>query len=348
MPGDRGVGRVDHVRVAARERPRDPRVDGAEAQVALAAFVELIQQPSDLGGRHVRRDADALALQYQAVDDGAQVLPAEAGADGFAAGAVPHDRRRPLIGDADAVDLAHLGERSQRGVARRVGHRVRVELDLAGLGRLAAACRRGAAPARLRRRRRPTSAPRLVPTSTTRTFVTGGSPCRRAAPPRQPSAVPICSITSAISAAERLKSPTSACTSSAAIKTAASPAAAARRAVRDGRRRAVTRSGVAAERRAEHQAADEDEPRQRVVASTRQHLREHVRGADEHQHAERAAPHRDVVQPLRYCQGTRPHGVSGKNLPGLRMPLGSSDRLIDAQHVVRRLTHARRRGSVRG
>ena len=62
------------------------------------------------------------ACEHEAVADGAQVLPAEAGADRLAGGAVPHDGRRPLVGDADAVDRAGLGQRAAGDVEGGGGH----------------------------------------------------------------------------------------------------------------------------------------------------------------------------------------------------------------------------------
>ena len=65
-----------------------------------AVGVGQVEEVAELGGRRVRRHADAVALQHQAGADGAQVLPADGRADGLAGGPVPHDRRRPLVGDA--------------------------------------------------------------------------------------------------------------------------------------------------------------------------------------------------------------------------------------------------------
>jgi hypothetical protein len=62
--------------------------------------------PRQLGGRLVRREPQALAGQREALDDRAQVLPAEGRADGLAAGPVPDDGGGPLVGDAHGVDRA--------------------------------------------------------------------------------------------------------------------------------------------------------------------------------------------------------------------------------------------------
>ena len=86
------------------------RVDGAEAEVAGAVGVGLVEEVGELGGRRVGGDADAVGLQHEAGADGAQVLPPEPGADGLARGPVPHDRGGPLVGDAHRVDGPDLGE----------------------------------------------------------------------------------------------------------------------------------------------------------------------------------------------------------------------------------------------
>ena len=58
---DRGVARVDHVVRALGERPRDPRVDGADTQVAGPVGVERVEDALDLGGRGVRCEAEPAA-----------------------------------------------------------------------------------------------------------------------------------------------------------------------------------------------------------------------------------------------------------------------------------------------
>ena len=98
-----------------RQCPGQPRVDGAEAQVPLPAGVEHVEQGGDLGGRRVGRHPDPLSLEHQARPDGPQVLPADGGTDRLAGGPVPHDGRRPLVGDADALDRP-------AGVQRAAGH----------------------------------------------------------------------------------------------------------------------------------------------------------------------------------------------------------------------------------
>ena len=143
-PGDRGVGEVGDVHLASGEVPHDPRVDRAEAQVAAAGRVGSVEQVLHLGGRLVRREAQSLGLQHEAVADGAEVLPAEGGRDRHAGRAVPHDRRGALVGDADGVDGAALGEGRSGHVERGLGQDRRVELDETRRGGVGAAPRDGA------------------------------------------------------------------------------------------------------------------------------------------------------------------------------------------------------------
>ena len=77
QPGDAGVGGVGDVERALGEVPGDPGVDGADAQVAGAVGVGLVEQVGDLGGRRVGRDAEPVGLEHEARADRAQVLPAE-------------------------------------------------------------------------------------------------------------------------------------------------------------------------------------------------------------------------------------------------------------------------------
>ena len=102
--------------VAAGQGPRHPRVDGAEAQVALAVGVGDVEQDGELGGRGAGGDVDALGLQAEAHARGAQVLPADPGTHGDARGPVPQHRRRPLVGDA------HRRHRPAGGGERGPGH----------------------------------------------------------------------------------------------------------------------------------------------------------------------------------------------------------------------------------
>ena len=68
-------------------------------------------------------------LERQAHADGAQVLPADAGADRLAGGPVPHDRRRPLVGDADGRRRPPPSSMARAGdLEGGVGHDRGVEL----------------------------------------------------------------------------------------------------------------------------------------------------------------------------------------------------------------------------
>ena len=132
--GDAGVADVGGVDLALGEVPDDPGVDRADAEVAAAVGVGPVEQVGDLGGRLVGGEAQALALPDQAVGDGAQVLPAEAGGDGHAGGPLPDDGGGPLVGDADAVDRAGLGQAATGHGEGGVGHLPGVELDQPGHG----------------------------------------------------------------------------------------------------------------------------------------------------------------------------------------------------------------------
>ena len=120
---------------ARRQRPRDPRVDGAEAEIARAVGIGHVEQERQLRRRRVRRDPQPLLAQHQAHAGGAQVLPADAGSDGLAGGAIPHDRRCPLVGDPDGIDRPAVGQGGVGAFERGLGHRHRIELDEPGRGR---------------------------------------------------------------------------------------------------------------------------------------------------------------------------------------------------------------------
>ena len=78
------------------------------------------------------RLADALGLQHQAVTDGAQILPAQSGSDGFSRGPVPHDGRGSLVGDAHGLHGPGVGQGLAGTGEGRIGHHLGVELDEAG------------------------------------------------------------------------------------------------------------------------------------------------------------------------------------------------------------------------
>jgi hypothetical protein len=112
--------------------PREPRVDRADAQVALAPGVVLVEQVRDLGGRGVGGHAQPVGLEHQTGADGAQVLPSQRRPDRFARGSVPHDRGRALVRDADRLDGAALRQHRARDLQRDVGHPGGVELHEPG------------------------------------------------------------------------------------------------------------------------------------------------------------------------------------------------------------------------
>ena len=134
QPGHGGVGVVGDVQRAARQRPRQPRVDGAGAEVPVGRARGRRQQPGDLRRRLVRGEGQpVLGLGRDALVDRAQVLPAQGGADRLARGAVPDDRAGPLVGDADGVDVAAGGgQRLAGGGQREAGELGGVELDQPG------------------------------------------------------------------------------------------------------------------------------------------------------------------------------------------------------------------------
>ena len=116
--GARGVARIRDVELAARELPREPRVDGAEGELAAlgarAQAGDVVEQPLDLGRGEIRIDDEpglrlnglvpAFALQRIAARRGAPVLPDDRAVDRFPRAPVPHDRGLALIGDPDRGD----------------------------------------------------------------------------------------------------------------------------------------------------------------------------------------------------------------------------------------------------
>ena len=142
--------------LALGERPDEPRVDGAEGQLAgfgvFARAFHVVEDPLDLAGgevgvgheaRLVGDDARRLRIGRQLVDDGgrAAALPHDGVAHGPARLAVPHDGGLALVRDADAVDVLcaqvvrhqKLGERAQlrrQDVARVVLHPAGLGVDL--------------------------------------------------------------------------------------------------------------------------------------------------------------------------------------------------------------------------
>ena len=106
--GERCVRGVGHVERAVGQRPRDPAVDGPDAQVARPIRVGGIEEVLDLRGRMVGSDAHAHPAQLEATNDGAKVLPADAGCDGRAGGAIRPDLLELARGALEG-DPRHLG-----------------------------------------------------------------------------------------------------------------------------------------------------------------------------------------------------------------------------------------------
>ena len=125
--------------VPTRQGPRHPGVDGAEGQLAPgrpgAVGIGHVEDGRQLGGRGVGGQPDAPCLQLEA---GARPCAGPAsrapGATGYAGGPVPHDGRRPLVGDPDGVDRTAGGQARRRHLEHGGGHGHGVELDQPGEG----------------------------------------------------------------------------------------------------------------------------------------------------------------------------------------------------------------------
>jgi hypothetical protein len=118
--GARRVGVIGNVRGATAQLPRQPRVDGAEAQLAgLGALhvVALAQDPFELGRRRERVGEHALAEQLRDALAGARVLPADRRVDGQPGLALPHHRRGALVGQTDRGQILRLQLRGAQCVA---------------------------------------------------------------------------------------------------------------------------------------------------------------------------------------------------------------------------------------
>ena len=73
-------------------------------------------------------------MEDETVDDGAQVLPSNGGADGLSGRGVPHHRGGALIGNANCVDATDGAEGSAGGLENGVSNQAGVDLDHARLG----------------------------------------------------------------------------------------------------------------------------------------------------------------------------------------------------------------------
>ena len=145
--GAGGVGGVGGVDAAAGEAPQQEAVDGAEGEVAplggVARASDVVEEPSDLGGREIGVDDQPRLLAHQilvppggqppARIGGAAILPDDGVVDRPAAGAVPQDRGLALVGDPDAGDVAGadalLRERAAADRHRGAPDFLRIVLD---------------------------------------------------------------------------------------------------------------------------------------------------------------------------------------------------------------------------
>ncbi len=154
--GAAGVRHIGGVHAALRERPDEPRVHGAEGELAGfgvgAGAFHVVEDPLDLAGgevgvghetRLVGDGARDLGVGGELVDDGrrAAALPHDGVHHGLPRFAIPHHGGLALVRDADAVDVVRgevvrheqLGERTELGrqnVARVVFHPSRLGVDL--------------------------------------------------------------------------------------------------------------------------------------------------------------------------------------------------------------------------
>ena len=129
----RGVRAVGDVHSAARQLPEQPRVHGAEEQLAVLRLfsrtLDVVEYPFDFCSAEIGVDtqprcfcnivAPPVLLQLFAELRRAAALPYDRVIDGLARRFLPYDRRFALIGDADARDL--LGRYAALGDALRQG-----------------------------------------------------------------------------------------------------------------------------------------------------------------------------------------------------------------------------------
>ena len=148
--GAGGVARFDRMHLAAGQLEQEKAVDRAEAHLASARPLlksgHIGQQPGELGRREIRIDrrarrlfdmrAPALAVQLIAMLRGAPVLPHDGIGERLAGGALPHDRRLALIGDADRCDRlrANVLERGAPRLEHRLPDLLGIVLDFARSG----------------------------------------------------------------------------------------------------------------------------------------------------------------------------------------------------------------------
>ena len=148
--GAGGVARLDCMHLAAGQPEQEKAIDRAEAHLAFSRPLwktrHIGEQPNELGRREIRIDdepgrlfdmhAPALASQLVAMLRRAPVLPHDGIGERLARGALPHDRRLALIGDADRGDppCADVLERRASHCEHRLPDLLRVVLHLARSG----------------------------------------------------------------------------------------------------------------------------------------------------------------------------------------------------------------------
>ncbi len=116
----RRVGGVGRMHGALRQPPQQEGIDGAEGKLAALRLDSraghVVEKPRDLGGGEIgieqesgaRRDQWLMAGVFELSTHrvGAAILPHDGIVDRLAVGAVPHERRLALVGDADGRDVA--------------------------------------------------------------------------------------------------------------------------------------------------------------------------------------------------------------------------------------------------
>ncbi len=127
--GAAGVGGVGGMHLSSGQVPHQPRIDGAEGQLArfgaLAGTGNLVQDPGDLAGgivgvgdetratcHLVRRECVGTARLHDV--GGAPTLPHDGVVDGLAGGAVPHHRGLALVGYPYRYDLIYGNTRGNQ------------------------------------------------------------------------------------------------------------------------------------------------------------------------------------------------------------------------------------------
>ncbi|CRK50344.1 hypothetical protein RHCRD62_110024 [Rhodococcus sp. RD6.2] len=145
----RGVDAAGH---PAGEVPQDPRVHRPEAEVTRFGSgpdaVDVVEDPAKLRSREVGGEGkpgrlpiavgSLVAGEFLAQFGGAGVLPDDGVVHRFARGAIPHDGRLALIGDADRGEVrmgeVTFGEGARHHLAGAAPDLARVVFDPPGLG----------------------------------------------------------------------------------------------------------------------------------------------------------------------------------------------------------------------